>query len=460
MLYLFKYTFNISNLILIFVISVMLGLYCFVRFRMYRSNSNKLNTYYTIKEIQGFLVSLISAVRKGKSSLGNGLTNIKEMQLMEQCNSQMEKIISMFPNVDFHKINAYIDSLGLTDEVFYSRQCEITKFIVEELKIENYMYNDFINCKTLYEYIEEYIECYYVLLYRGIYVYSKTWRYSYVTRMTSKYLSDGTMEIKDIMVQKEFYLRKYSIVLEDELSLTRGNILSHSNLEKNKGRKDIKILFGHIFKETVYYISIKQKSGDEISNERELYTNYFYIKDRKIYNTFSLFLRYFEFRKKILIFRYQMYYFFYHIFKRKQSFNYWCMEHFKFRKKKYYIDCCLRYFGSLANVDYLIYDYDKYENLGKENTESYKRYDEYVLTFDLRDTIGNYNTHEYSFIMTLLNALSRVYDTKFNTGYKSKELKMEQALFLFDKFLKIEKEKYEEILKEERKRGLYYDYDD
>lgn len=455
-----KYFSNISNLILLGIIGALLGMYCFIRFRMHKSSANKLDTYFTIKQIQGFLSSIISAVRKGKSSFGNAITNIKEMQLMEQCNTQMEKIISMFPGVDFHVINSYIDSLELSDEVFYSKQGEITKFIVEELKLDNFMYNDFINCKTLYEYIEEYIECYYVLFYRGIYVYSKTWRYSYVTRMTSKYLSDGTMEIKDIMVQKEFYLRKYSIVLEDELSLTRGNILSHSNLEKNKGRKDIKILFGHIFKETVYYVSIKQKSGDEISNERELYTNYFYIKDRRIYNTFSFFLKWFEFRKKYLIFRYQVYYFFYHIFKRKKRFDYWCMELLKFRKKKYYFDCCLRYFKSLANVDYWIYDYDKYENLGKENTESYKRYDEYILTFDLRDTIGNYNTHEYSFIMTLLNALSRVYDTKFNTGYKSKELIMEQALFLFDKFIKNEKEKFEKSLKEERKRGLYYDYDD
>ena len=455
-----KYLCNVSNLIFLLVIITLMGLYCFIRFKMNRSTKNRLNTYFKIKENLGFLTSIVSAVRSGKSSLSNALINIKEMQLMELCNAQMEKIISMFPYVDFHLINAYIDSLKPTDELFYSKQEEILKSLVRKLNIKNFMYNDFINCKTLYEYIADYIECYYILFYRGIYVYSKTWRYSYVTRMTSKYLSDETMEIKDIMIQREFYLRKYSIVFEDELSLTRGNILSHSNYEKNKGRKDIKILFGQIFKETVYYISVKQKSGDEISNERQLYTNYFYIKDRKIYNTFSIFIKLFETRKKFLYCRYQLYYFFYRIFKTKKEFNYWCTEHLNFRKNKFYFDCSLRYFRSLATVDYLIYDYDKFENIGKENTESYKRYNEYLLTFDLRDTIGNYNTYEYGLLMPLLNSLSKVYDTKFNTGYKSKELIMNQALFLFDKFIKVEREKQQEILKEERKRGKYYDFDD
>ncbi len=447
-----KYYFlNISNLILIIISAVLLSLYAYIKFKMRKSSRNKLNTYYTIDHILGFLSSVFSEIRKGKSSFGNALINTKEMQLMQKCSNRMQEIQSYFPKVDFNTIHAIIDSLGLNDELFYTNQNKITKNVINALGLDNTMYNDFINCKTLYEYIEEYIECYYVLYYRGIYVYSKTWRYSYITRLTSKYLSNETMEIKDIMINKEFYLRKYSIVFEDELSLTKGNILSHSKIEKDKGRKEVKVLFGHIFQETVYYISIKQRSADEISNEKQLYTNYLYIKDRTIYNDYKLFFLFFNMRNAFLNFTYKMKYYVYyvcHLFRKKKCIDVYLLDKTRYRKKKYYFDSCIRYFNSLSNVDIRVYDYDSYEDIGKENTPTFKRYEEYLFTFDLRDTIGNYNTHEYKFILPILNALSNVYDTAFNTGYKTKELMLEQALFVFDKYLKEERKKLEEKEKE------------
>lgn len=443
-----EYFINIINLVLIFVSAVLLSLYAYIKAKMRKSSRNKMNTYFIIDKVIGFLLSIFSKIRKGKSSTGNAIINTKEIQLMQKCNGRMEEIISLFPKVDFYIINRIIDSLALNDEVFYSKQEEITKMIVKELDIENRMYNDFIKCKTLYERIEEYIECYYILNYRGIYVYSKTWRYSYVTRLTSKYLTDNTMEVKDIKVNKEFYLRKYSIVFEDELSLTKGNILSHSKAEKDKGRKEIKVLFGQIFQETVYYISIKQRSADEISNEKYLYTNYLYIQDRKVYNDFSLFIKYYTFRNSLWLFKYKVKYIFYvlcHLFRKRKDLDSYLLCKKRYRKKKYYFDTCLRYFNSLAIVDISVRDYDSYDDIGKENTPTHKRYEEYVLTFDLRDTIGNFDTHEFKLLYPVLNALSNVYDSKYNTGYKSKRLVMEQALFLFDKWLKEERKRLDEI---------------
>ena len=61
------------------------------------------------------------------------------------------------------------------------------------------------------------------------------------------------------------------------------------------------------------------------------------------------------------------------------------------------------------------------------------------------DTIGNFDTHEFKLLYPVLNALSNVYDSKYNTGYKSKRLVMEQALFLFDKWLKEERKRLDEI---------------
>lgn len=435
MQYLF-YLKNPLNLVLLLILGIILFLYYSVKFKMNKSENDKIRSYFNIANF-GYMMSVFSKVRKGKSSTANGIINTKEIQLMQKAMDMINSVIDMFPNIDFTMVNTLILSMNLNDEIFYSKQNEITLEIMKACKIENGLYNDFINCKTIEEWLEEYIEAFYVVNIRGIYVYSKTWRYSYITRLTSKFLTDNTMEIKNIMINKEFYLRKYSIVYEDEISLYKGNILSHSNNEKNKGRKELKVLLGHIFKESVYYISVKQRSADEISNEKELYTNYLYIKDRKIRNDYNLIINFFEFKNELLTFVYTLLYRFIRIFNRKLDFNTWVLScKCKYRKKKYKNDVIIRYLRSLAIVDVLVYDYDTFNDIGKENLSNYDRYKEYVLTFNLRDTIGNYDTHEFRIVYPILQTLSNIYDIAFNGYYKNKELMFEQVLFLFEKYLK------------------------
>ena len=431
-----EYLKNITNIIIIIIAVTLIGLYYFVKIKIHYSNESKLATYYAIAE-KGFMVSIFSKIRKGKSSTANGYINTKELQLMAQAMDMINTVINLFPRIDFALLNSLILNMNLNDEMFYSNQSGLTKELMRACGIENSLYNDFINCKTIEEWLDEYIEAFYVVNIRGIYVYSKTWRYSYVTRLTSKYLSDSTMEIKDVMIKEEFYLRKYSIVYEDELSLYKGNILSCSNQEKNKGRKEIKVLLGQIFKETVYYISVKQRSDDEISNEKFLYTNYLYIKDRKIRNDYNLLIYFFNFKNAFLDFRYRSYFFFYHLFRRRIDYDTWILGvSCKYRRKKYNNDVVIRYLRSLAVVDVLVYDYDTFNDIGKENSSSYQRYQEHVFTFNLRDTIGNYDTHEFKIILPILQAISTIYDVCDNTYYKSKELIIEQVLFLFEKYIK------------------------
>ena len=135
-----EYFINIINLVLIFVSAVLLSLYAYIKAKMRKSSRNKMNTYFIIDKVIGFLLSIFSKIRKGKSSTGNAIINTKEIQLMQKCNGRMEEIISLFPKVDFYIINRIIDSLALDDELFYSKQEEITKMIVKELDIENRMY--------------------------------------------------------------------------------------------------------------------------------------------------------------------------------------------------------------------------------------------------------------------------------------------------------------------------------
>lgn len=430
------YLSNLTNIILLVLLIIIISLYYSVKYKTNKSEKDKINTYFAIANF-GYMISTFSKVRKGKSSTANGIINIKEMQLMNKAMEMINNVIDMFPEIDFALMNSLILSMNLNDEIFYSKQNEITLELMKACNVDNGLYNDFINCRSIEEWLEEYIEAFYVVNIRGIYVYSKTWRYSYITRLTSKFLSDNTMEIKNILINKEFYLRKYSIVYEDELSLYKGNILSHSNSEKNKGRKEVKVLLGHIFKESVYYISVKQRSADEISNEKELYTNYLFIKDRKIRNDYTLIINFFNFKNYLLELRYKIYYFFIHLFKRKLTFDYWILgKKCKYRRKKYKNDVIIRYLRSLALVDVLVYDYETFNDIGKENLSTTERYTEYLLTFNLRDTIGNYDTHEFRIVYNILQALSKVYDIAYNGYFKSKDLMFEQVLFLFEKYIK------------------------
>lgn len=446
-------------LVCLFLWLIIISMYYFIKRKVRVSNKNQSMTNFLIANKFGYLISFFASIRAGKTSTANGVMHSLEMVLMQKCISKMNEIISYFPKVAFTNVDRYIDSLNYDTDEFYSRLDQIVNDVMELFDIENAMYNNFISCKTTKSYIEEYIECYYIRVYRGIEVYSKTWRYSYVTRKTSKYLSNETMEIKDIMIAKEFYLHKYSIVYEDELSLYKGNILSNSKNEKNKGRKELKVLFGQVFEETCYYISVKQRSDDEISNEKYLYTNYLFIKERKVYNDYMPLIRYFSFRKNILNGWYGFVYRLASVFKRKIEFVSWLDSKFAYKRKRYFYDSLIRYFRSLAMVDVEIRDYDRFDNIGKENTDTQK-YEKYVLTFALRDTIGNYDTYEFKFLRKILDTLSEVYDNGANTSCKGSDLMIEQGLFIFDKYINDLRKQKEEMRKEYEKKGYDYGLDD
>lgn len=412
---------------------IIILIYAYIKTRKKISDNNYGKTIAYVKYNLKYLISVFAKIRAGKTSFVNGIVGLKERELEERCLNEMLEIIDFLPNVDFSVLNAVLDEICDNDDVFYKNWDRMTRNAFYVCDIKDGVINDFINCKSIYEVIHKYIECYYVITRRGIYVYSKNWRYSFNNGKPSVFLSDNTMNIKDVVISNEFYLRNWSIVIEDELSLSRGNILSNSKTAKDTGKKELKALWGQIFEETVVYFSIKQRYEDEISSDRRLYTNYISLESREIYNDYGFFIRYFEFRKFLIELRSKILFFFKRRIRRKKYKEYINYEAYristesKIREKESIFNNAIRFFRSLAWVNIGITEYERLEDIDKKELGIKNK-----LTLPLRDTIGNYDTHDYKFIRDILNQLSNVLYTKNNSYFKSVETRIKMSDFLFD----------------------------
>lgn len=61
-----EYFINIINLVLIFVSAVLLSLYAYIKAKMRKSSRNKMNTYFIIDKVIGFLLSIFLKFEKVK----------------------------------------------------------------------------------------------------------------------------------------------------------------------------------------------------------------------------------------------------------------------------------------------------------------------------------------------------------------------------------------------------------
>lgn len=424
---------NIINLILLALVIMIILIYLFIKTRKKISDNNYNKTVFYVKYNLKYLISVFAKIRAGKTSFVNGVVGLKERELQEKCLNEMLEIIDFLPNVDFSVLNAVLDEICDNDDIFYKNWDRMTRDAFYVCDLKDGVINDFINCKSIYEIMHKYIEDYYVITRRGIYVYSKSWRYSFNFNKSNEFLSDNTMNIKDVVLTNEFYLRNWSIVIEDEISLSRGNILSNSKTAKDTGKKELKALWGQIFEETVVYFSIKQRYEDEISSDRRLYTNYLSLEDRKIYNDYNFFIKYFTLRKNIIEIKSKIAFFFKKKLRRKKYKEYINYEAYrlslesKIRQKESKFNNAIRFFKSLAWVNIELIEYNKMEDIDKKELGV-----KHKLTLPLRDTIGNYDTHDYKFVRDILNQLSNVLYTKNNSYFKDVDTRFKMGAFLFE----------------------------
>lgn len=356
----------------------------------------------------GQSISIIAPIRKGKTRFLNGLTNLYENNFLYRIIKEMEDCKRVFHFLDFNIIDNYLlSAYNQSDDLSFWYRKAVFENLISILKLNDGIYNDFINNKSIYQLFYRYCDDFYILYFRKCFVVSKNSMYSFVTKTFSKYLYDETLNINEVIENKCFYLERYLVVCYDEKSLDRGNILSNSKVEKMRGRKELTALCGQIFEETTYFISVKQAADDEEISERRLIVSNLWLKDSVITNDLYFCVAPFMLLRRMLYLRYLIFYklnIHYRI--KYKGFDHYiasnrCKFRFKDLRLKHYID----YIRSQAVCNNLIYNYAFSADVGKKNEELYE---EKVFAFPLKFCIGCYDTHEYRFLLDMLSKMSEV----------------------------------------------------
>lgn len=386
---------------------------------------------FAILNSLGCTNSVSGPIRSGKTSMDVGVIHDYEIIMQSKLQQEIDMIVSRLYYLDFNCINEYIFmklDQGLDVD-------EIHQKLIEEYQIKNGIYNDFISCNEIYKYLWIYIDDLRILYFRNQFVFSKNYIYSYVTRKKSKYLYDETMQIKQVEYTNWYYLERYSIIFEDELSLDKSNKLSNSMAEYEKGRKEFKILFGQIFEETSRYLTIKQVAVDEIAAERRIIQNNLHICGRRFTNKMSLFVSILSTVKSFRLFKANIWFEIKKAFKVKNINPNWTFEDYKLsntclRYRIHIIDSMTDFIKAQQNISTLIHDYSKAEDVGKVDP---KYFEAYTLTFPMKYCYGCYKTHEFSFVQKRLKEMSKVnFDDVIDTSFfPSRDLEDKIGSFLY-----------------------------
>ena len=394
-----------------------------------RINSNAVDrTFYNCASL-GYLISIDAPIRKGKSSLGNGLIHNLEILKQNQCFQELNEIISKLYFINFAAVNDFIYPLLVSK---YSVK-DVLDLLVEKFQVRNGVVNNWINNITVYQLLARYIDDFRILNIRRRYVVSKTYLYSYVTNTNAKLLYDETMQIKKVQTHKTFYLERYMILFNDELNLNNSNKLSNSKEVFEQGRKEFRTLFGQMFEETSHFIQCKQVSMDEIASERRLLQSNLYIRDKRFVNKYAKIGKLILKIKAFIVCLYKIKFAFKKLFlKRFWGLTYedYLISSIKDRRKLSLYDSMSDLLKAQQNLKFFIHDYNNSENVGKVDD---KYYEAYSLIFPIKFTFGVNKTHEYSFLRERLQneSIITLDDVPEVSYFNKKEQVEKQISFAF-----------------------------
>ncbi len=407
-------------------------------FKTKRLSKEYINTQNEVDKL-GVNVAIIGLPRSGKNVLANGLLYSKEQHLMQKAKDMLEEIKICLYFLDFDLVDLIIEDYKRkkNNTVSYVDFKYIVGKIFHKFKINDGIFNNYIQNNKLSDLINNYVICYYTLYIRGFNVLSYTYQYSFVSHTVARILMDDTFNLKEVVDNGIFYLEPFMLTFSDERSLTKSNLLSTSRKEKDKGGKEFACLVGNMFQETLFNLSLKQISSDEIANERRLKTDNLYIMGKgEIKNSFYNLT--FEVDKMIqkLNKRYIK------RFKRKSyndefkakyiSFKSWTNDLLVCDYKKEFMQLHLlkKYITTLGYIKTKVRNYYKEEDVGSANVNSY--YD-MEFTYPIWCSWGANDTHEFKLVLDELYKHSKVkaMNVPKNSMFKTYEVKSSMVSFLY-----------------------------
>lgn len=463
--------FYILAIILLFLLTIafmvsLIGFLC-IQCKVDKEEIKMISTNVESKSELGHLISISGRIRSGKTSLGNALCNEFERDIRASLLELIQRTKIQLYFLNFTVIDGIISLEMLKDVVHinYAMKRNITKKIMERLDIKKGLYHNFFTVLEIEEMIFDYVDATYILYYRKSNVIANFWRLSMVNLKPAILYTAETENIKLVYKTKKFYIENYSIVFKDENYLNATSADSNNYDAKTAGRKELKNLYGNMFKETCKMIVIKQDAKDDIANERRTYTNNIFIpsESRVLSNPYWAIIKRYEhkFSKYLkferLKFRIKN---FFLCEKKKISFDsYINSDVSKYKKYEALVFNIKEFIKSLAFVEYTVRDYYNADDVGLNIPSLYA---ERKFSFKLYDTIGNYKTHEFVYLAHHLYEMS---DVCFNEVIASSFIKSKAELeksveFLYEKQKKEDEEKQKEHKKKASSKTSYNHYNE
>lgn len=218
-----------------------------------------------VEEEFGDVNGLVGHRGTGKTTLMSGIAHSQLRTILSELENRLNKIIVNLPNMDFNKLNLFLESsyeLGLSIK-------ECSESIMNNYN--NYIYHDYINVLTLESMISDYCEYYFNLYFRDCYMYTKGVSfYDRISQSRSKELLDDTLKLKSADKNHTFYPFRASIFNVDEISVSDSNSKSFDKEAKEDGSKEFQIFFRQMMKGLSRYNTTKQIAADEIVTTRRL----------------------------------------------------------------------------------------------------------------------------------------------------------------------------------------------
>lgn len=407
----------------------------------------------------GFSVSLIGLMGKGKTTLASCLKEVFVEECLEKIKKEMNDIRDMFYYYEFKKIDSYLMKrfFGVKDGscktlnskgypfnyINYEFKDVVLDEVISMFNIRNGLVSNYLNVKEIRDLFRIYVDDFYILNIRKNYVLSDVAMYSYLTNNFSKFLSKDTLEIKNVARSKNFYVERYSILIQDEKSLGDGNEKSISLNYKRLGTKQFKLLLRNASEGTCRYITCKQSNDDEVITDRRLYTNSLYIVNSKVTNPLSKWVVKLRIKRAHLLDEFRKYYQKKSFFSSKfkviyPTFDAWLNSNdCSYKHDMYIIKCFIDFLNSQGFIEYEINDYYNYSDVGKKDETLYQVR---KWVFPLSVAWGTVDSYEYKGLFPLLSKRSDYcYDSVLPNSFYTNRLKEKEKFKFLDEDLPKEK---------------------
>ena len=355
----------------------------------------------------GYVINLSGKKGIGKTTTGAAITNYLIQYIQGKMSSDMDNIRKSLPEVDFYILEKIYSENLENNEMNHPKAVELT---LQECDFQTF-YTDNFHIYDKKKMLEDYLKRYYILNIRQEYVLSKTYFFDCVNMQNARQLDSSSLELKNVLVRKNYQMGLATVIFEDEKQLGGGNVNSNNKQMKTSGKKEQRALIRNAYEGLCFEVTTKQYDSDEMKLERKQIDASINIRSRREINYDLSIVRILRTIYNILVFPRKVIYFFHHYDEKMEKFKKSCNG---LRKFESWIDDLEKIIKSKGYIVVYARKYFDPDDVGKQSEELYERI---RLVFEKDFAYGSVYTYEWK-------AIAEEYEK-----YRTNELKKKTSLF-------------------------------